>query len=71
MKGSLDAVKLFAEENLTASSKAFLKKHGENKDQYAYLPLKGASGNAIIVLNKQTAKLVGTIDADPWKFAKK
>ena len=71
LKDSLDAVKLFDEKHLTASTKAFLAKHGKNKDDYAYLPVKGTSGDAIIVLNKQTAKLVGTIDADPWKFAKK
>jgi len=71
LKHSLDAVKLFDKENLTASSKAFLKKHDGKEDNYAYLPLKGTSGDAIIVLDKQTAKLVGTIDADPWKFARK
>ncbi len=71
LKDSLDTVKLFDKNNLIASSRAFLKKHAENKDNYAYLPLKGTSGDAIIVLDKQTAKLIGTIDADPWKFAKK
>jgi len=71
LKDSLDVVKLFDEDNLTPSTKAFLKKHGKNKDQYAYLPLKGTSGDAIIVLDKQTAKLVGTINVNPWKYAKK
>lgn len=68
LKSALDSVKLFDEKNLTTSTKAFLKKHGKKKDNYAYLPLKGISGNAIIVLDKKSAKLVGTIDVDPWKF---
>ncbi len=68
LKSALDSVKLFDEKNLTKSTKAFLKKHGKNKDAYAYLPLKGASGDAIIVLDKKTAKMISTIDTDPWKF---
>jgi NADH:ubiquinone oxidoreductase subunit K len=71
LKDSLDAVKLFDEKNLTPSTRKFLEKHGEYKNDYAYLPLKGTSGDAIIVLDKKTAQMVGTIAADPWKFAKK
>ncbi len=71
LNDSLDTVKLFDKQNLTASTKAFLDKYGKNKGQYAYLPLKGTSGDAIIVLDKQTAKMVGTINANPWKFTKK
>jgi len=71
LKDSLDAAKLFDERNLTPSSRKFLEKYGEYKNDYAYLPLRGTSGDAIIVLNKKTAKMVGTIDIDPWKFAKK
>ncbi len=68
LKSALDSVKLFDEKNLTKPTKAFLKKHGKDKDAYAYLPLKGASGDAIIVLDKKTAKMISTIDTDPWKF---
>ena len=71
LKSSLDAVKLFDDEHLTPSSKKFLDKYGDKKDQFAYLPLKGISGDAIIVLDKKTAEMIGTINADPWKFAKK
>lgn len=38
---------------------------------FAYLPLIGPSKDAIIVLDKITAEPVATINADPWKFAKK
>ena len=38
---------------------------------FAYLPLIGPSKDAIIILDKITAKPVATIITDPWKFAKK
>lgn len=71
LKDSLDIVKLFAKENLTESSIDFLKSHGDNKDSYAYLPLKGTSGDAIIVLDKKSAKLITTINSNPWTFVKR
>ncbi len=70
LENSLDAVKLFEEKNLTASSKEFLEEYNERKNDYAYLPLIGTSRNAIIVIDKKTAKVVTTINDDPWKFAK-
>ena len=70
IENSLDATKLFAEKNLTSASKEFLKKHG-NSDHYAYLPLKGVSGDAIIVLDKKLAQTITTIKANPWKFVRK
>jgi len=71
LKDSLDTVKLFDEKNLTSSSQKFLEKHGDKKDTYAYLPLKGTSANAIIVLDKLSGKPITTINIDPSKFAKK
>jgi len=70
LENSLDSVKLFEEKNLTASSKEFLKEYNARKNDYAYLPLIGTSRNAIIVLDKETAEVVTTINDDPWKFAK-
>ena len=71
LENSLDAVKLFEEKNLTASSKEFLEEYKERKNDFAYLPLIGTSRNAIIVLDKKTAEIVTTIiNDDPWKFAK-
>lgn len=71
LKESLDTVKLFDPKNLTASSQKFLDKHGDKKENYAYLPLKGTSGNAVIVLDKASGEPVTTINIDPAKFARK
>ncbi len=70
LKNSLDTVKLFDKKNLTPSSKAFLKRHGKKED-YSYFALKGATGSAIIVLDKKSAEVVATIKTDPWDFVKK
>ena len=70
LNNSLDIVKLFDKEHLTKSSITFLENHGDNKEAYAYLPLKGTSGDAIIVLDKKSAAFLTTINTSPWKFAK-
>jgi len=70
LKSSLNETKIFKNENLTASSKAFLKKHG-NKESFAYLPLKGVAGDAIIVLDKESSKVIATIKSNPWKFVQR
>lgn len=70
LKNSIDNDKLFDEKNLNPSSKAFLKKHG-NKENYSYIPLEGVAGTAIIVLDKKSAKVVTTINIDPWSLVNK
>ncbi len=69
LKNSLDNVKLFDEENLTPSSKSFLKKYGQ-KESFSFIPLKGAAGSAIIVLDKKSSEVIATINTEPWKFVK-
>ena len=70
LKSSLNDTKLFKDKYLTPSSKAFLKEYG-NKEHYAYLPIKGVAGDAIIVLDKNSSEVLTTIKANPWKFVKK
>ena len=70
LEASLDAAKIFSEKNINTSSKAFLKKY-KNIDDFVFLPLKGSSDNAIIVLDKKTAKPITTINTNPWKYVKK
>ena len=69
-ENSLDAAKLFNEESLTPNSKKFMESH-RDIDNFVFLPLKGVSGDAIIVLDKNSAEVVTTIKANPWKFVKK
>ena len=63
---TLDATTLFSEKQLDEPRKEFLAKY-EEKENYVYLPLKGAGAIAIIVLDKKTAKPVTTIQSNPWK----
>ena len=49
----------------------FLEKHESELDNYVFLPLNSAKKEAIIVLDKISAKPVATIDSDPWELTKK
>ncbi len=49
----------------------FLKKHNGKIKDYAFLPLNSLKKDALIVIDKETAEPVATIDTDPWKFVKK
>jgi len=64
---SLDPVLLTADKKVNKK----IQKLGLKIDDYAFLPLNSMKKDAILVINKKTAKPVATIDADPWKFAKK
>ena len=71
LRNSLDASKLFEEKNLTDASRDFLEEHVSSKNKFAYFALKGTTKDAILVLNKETAEPVTTIDIVPWKYVKK
>ena len=48
----------------------FLEKHKNAIQNYAFLPLNSMKKDAIIVIDRKTAKPIATIDTDPWKLAK-
>lgn len=50
---------------------SFLDKHETELNNYVFLPINSAKKEAIIVLDKMTAKPVTTINTDPWKLSKK
>ncbi|MCF6191246.1 MAG: hypothetical protein L3J51_12275 [Cocleimonas sp.] len=68
---SLDPKLIFANEDSRSKTKSFYKKHQDNLDDFAYLPLNSAKKDAIIVLDKVTAKPIATLDIDPWELSKK
>ncbi len=71
LANSIEAAKIFSEENIDDASKDFLEKHS-HIDNFAFIPLvNGSSYNGIIVLNKDTGKIVSTINTSPWRFAAK
>ena len=49
----------------------FINKHNGNIDNFVFLPINSAKKEAIIVLDKLSAKPVATINTDPWKLSKK
>ena len=68
---SLDPKLIFAGENSKNKAKSFYKKHQDNLNDFAYLPLNSQKKDAIIVLDKVTAKPVATLNIDPWELSKK
>jgi len=70
---SLDPSILFEKPESKNKLDKFIKKFGKSKEDYAYIPLEGASKDAIWVLDKKTAKPIDIIDINPWiqKTAKK
>jgi len=68
---SLDASEIFSDKELKFKTSKFFSKHGDNIDQFAFLPLEGSTDDAIIVLNKKSAEFITTINIDPWKYVKK
>ncbi|MEB8434186.1 hypothetical protein OO007_18255 [Cocleimonas sp. KMM 6892] len=68
---SLDTVMLFPDLKTSHETNKFVYKYGEELSDFAYLPLEGTTNDAIIVLDKKSAKYVTTINIDPWKYVKK
>lgn len=66
---SLDPELIFSKENLLPESQSFLKEHGNSFEDFAFLPLSSSSKFAIIVLDKESAQPIDTIDIDPWELA--
>lgn len=68
---SLDSKLILAEEQANKKVRRFLIAHKAEIDNYAFLPLNSATKDAVIVLDKKSAKPVATIDIDPWQLSKK
>lgn len=68
---SLNPELIFSKKNLLPESQSFLKKYGNNFEDFAFLPLSSSSKFAIIVLDKNSAQPIDTIDIDPWELALK
>ncbi len=68
---SLDPKLIFANEASKLKAKSFYNKHQDNLGEFAYLPLNSLKKDAIIVLDKVTAKPVATLNIDPWELSKK
>ncbi len=68
---SLDPKLIFADEKSKEQAKSFYNKHQDSLDEFAYLPLNSEKKDAIIVLDKITAKPVATLNIDPWELSKK
>lgn len=48
-----------------------IKREGKTFDNLVFFPIRGGTQDAIIVLEKDTAKPLATIKSNPWSFAKK
>ena len=68
---SLDRELIFAAADSDKNILTFLEKHESELDNYVFLPINSAKKEAIIVLDKKSAKPVATIDTDPWELTKK
>ena len=68
---SLDKELIFKAADTDSKILAFLEKHKDKLDNYVFLPINSAKKDAIIVLDKQTALPVATINSDPWILSKK
>lgn len=66
---SLNPTLIFNDRNKTKTT-AFLKKKQFQINDYAFLPLNNGKKDAIIILDKTTAKPVDTLDIDPWELTK-
>ncbi len=51
--------------------KSFIDKNLNNIDEFVFLPINSAKKDAIIVLDRQTAQPIATINSDPWELSKK
>jgi len=62
-------LKTYAEKSGPAREKIerFLKKSGKSYDDIAAYPIVGKNHDMVLVVNKQTKSLAGSIDIDPWK----
>lgn len=67
---SLDRESVFAAADSDKKILKFLVKHEGALDNYVFLPLNSARKDAIIVLDKISARPVATINSDPWNLAK-
>ena len=70
LEKSLDPNIIFKDKEDKLKSLEFIKKHGKDIKEYAYLPLEGSAKTAILVLDKITAEPIGVIDVLPWKNSK-
>lgn len=67
---SLDPEMIFSDEKAQHKGKNFLARHKDKLESYAYLPLNSMKKDAIIVIDKKTAKPVATLNIDPWLLSK-
>lgn len=68
---SLDPTTIFSDEETKEKVYSFLKEYKNDLDKFAYLPLDGAIKDAIIVIDKKTAKPITNLNIDPWKYVKR
>ena len=68
---SLDPKLIFANEVSKEKAKSFYNKNQNKLNEFAYLPLNSQKKDAIIVLDRVTAKPVATLNIDPWELSKK
>lgn len=68
LRKGLDINKILRVKDYNNKLNQFLRKHGGNKNSYAYLPLQVNNRDVIWVLDINTAKPVGVLNIDPWQF---
>ena len=66
---SLKVESIFKKDNLNKETKSFLDQY-QSIEKFAFLPIQGTNGDAIIVLDRKSAKHVTTINTNPWKHVK-
>jgi len=67
---SIDPEIIFSKKN-NETTKEFLDKHGSQLSELAFLPINSYKKDAIIVIDKKTAKPITTLAIDPWELTKK
>lgn len=67
----LDPKIILSNANSDKNIKSFTDKHQDNIDEFVFLPINSAKKDAIIVLDKQTAQPLATINSDPWELSQK
>jgi len=68
---SLDPDVIFKTKDAKIKAQEFLSMHKRNLNSFAFIPLNSLKKGAIIVLNKETAEPVTTLNIDPWKLTQK
>ena len=69
MKKGININQLDLNSNDRKKLEKFKNKHLNNYNKFAYFPLKGNNKKDVIwAFDKKTAKPIGIIDIDPWKF---